>query len=144
MEPQAPVSFADLIAAFDWVSGGHPMENEAFVSRETGAVHWTSSMMGDLDEDVPEDIDDDTRYLAVPHKNDLNLGRNLALTFTREQLPDSYSVADDFFRQRGAYGRFKTLLERKGLLDAWHKYEENAVESALREWSEENGLQLKP
>jgi hypothetical protein len=47
-----------------------------------------------------------------------------------------------FFRKRGAYGRFKDLLERKGLLEAWYEYEAQAVEQALRTWSAENGLQL--
>ena len=32
----------------------------------------------------------------------------------------------------------------KGMLEAWYKYEAQAVERALRTWSEENGLQLKP
>lgn len=27
------------------------------------------------------------RYIAIPHKNDLGLGRNLALRFTERELP---------------------------------------------------------
>ena len=49
-----------------------------------------------------------------------------------------------FFHQRGAYGRFKDLLERKGMLEAWYECEAQAAEQALRAWSAENGLQLKP
>jgi hypothetical protein len=30
------------------------------------------------------------------------------------------------------------------MLEAWYDYEAQAVEQALRTWSEENGLQLKP
>jgi hypothetical protein len=33
---------------------------------------------------------------------------------------------------------------RKGLLESWYEYEAQAVEEALRTWSAENGLQLKP
>ena len=96
----------------------------------------------ELEDELPEDIEDGSIYIAVPHKNDLNLGKNLVLNFTDERLPDSYATVDTFFRKRGAYGRFKDLLERKGLLEAWYEYEAQTVEQALRAWSAENGLQL--
>jgi hypothetical protein len=48
----------------------------------------------------------------------------------------------EFFRKRGAYSRFISLLERAGHLEAWHDYERNAVEEALRNWCAENGLAL--
>lgn len=143
MQTSAPVSYADLLATFDWVSAAAPMENSAFVSRETGVTYWTSMRMP-LEDELPDDIDDASLYLAVPHKNELDLGKNLALRFADEQLPDSIATVAGFFRQRGAYGRFKDFLDRQGQLQAWYDYEARAVEQALREWSEENGLQLKP
>jgi hypothetical protein len=143
MSPSAFVSYADLEAALDWVSSGPAMENSAFVSRATGATHWSSEVM-ELENELPEDIEDGSLYVAVPHRNDLNLGSRLALQFTEEALPGSYSQVAGFFRQRGAYGRFKDFLERKNALAAWYEYEAKAVERALREWCEEHGLQLKP
>ncbi len=59
--------------------------------------------MIDLDEELPEDIEDESIYVPVPHKYDLNLGKNLALTFAEEQLADSYDTVSNIFRQRGAY-----------------------------------------
>ena len=143
MQTSAPVSYADLLSAFDWVSAAAPMENSAFVSRETGVTYWTSMLML-LEDELPDDIDDASLYLAIPHKNDLDPGKNLALRFADEQLPDAFATVAGFFRQRGAYGRFKDFLDRQGQLQAWCDYEARAVEQALREWSEENGLQLKP
>jgi len=143
MESDTLVSYADLLTAFEWVSSGAPMENSAFVSRKTGALHWASVLM-ELDDELPEDIEDGSLYVAVPHKRDLDLGKNLVLNFTDERLPESSATVASFFRHRGAYGRFKDLLERKGMLEAWYEYEAQAVEQALRTWSEENGLQLKP
>ena len=143
MATRIPVSYADLLNAFDWVSAGPPLENAAFIDRETGTTHLTSTIM-ELEEEVPEDLDDATRYIAVPHKVDLHLGKSLALEFTDETLPDSYAVVARFFSKRGAYARFKDLLDRKGLLQSWYDYEAAAVERALREWSEENGIQLNP
>lgn len=143
MESDVQVSFADLLAAFDWVNSGSPWENSAFVSRETGAIHWTSTLI-DLEEELPEDIEDASVYVRVPHKYDLDLGKGLALRFAEEHLPESYEIAPGFFHRRGAYGRFKDFLEQKGLLQAWYEYEASAVEQALRAWSEEEGLRLKP
>lgn len=141
MSQSAPVKFDDLLAAYEWVNSSSPMENQAYVSRITGAIHWSSSM-GDLDEELPEDIDDGGIYVSVPHKYDLNLGKNLALTFAEEQLADSYETVKNIFHHRGAYGRFKDLLERKGYLQAWYDYEANAIEFALREWCTEQGLSI--
>jgi len=142
MEPNTLVKYDDLLTAFEWVSSSAPMENSVFVSRKTGALHWASELM-ELEDELPEDIEDGSLYVAVPHKRDLHLGKNLALNFTDERLPESCATVATFFRQSGAYGRFKDLLERKGMLEAWYEYEAQAVEQALRTWSEENGLQLK-
>jgi len=49
---------------------------------------------------------------------------------------------EDIFRRRGAYGRFKSLLERRGVLDEWYAYEARHRESALRQWCAENGIAL--
>ncbi len=114
MESDALVSYADLLEAFEWVSSSAPMENSAFVSRKTGATHWASVLM-ELEDELPEDIEDGSIYVAVPHKRDLYLGKNLALNFMGEKLPESCDTVATFFRHRGAYGRFKDLLERKGM-----------------------------
>lgn len=135
-----PVKFDDLLAAYEWASSS-PDECEAFVSRVTGNIHLSSSTM-ELDDELPVDIEDESVYLSVPNQHDLNLGKNLALTFAEEQLADSYQTIAGFFRQRGAYGRFKDLLERKGCLETWYQYEARAIELALREWAAEAGLSI--
>ncbi|MBI5889721.1 MAG: hypothetical protein HZB47_03460 [Nitrosomonadales bacterium] len=140
MTPSAPVKYDDLLAAYEWVSSS-PEDSDAFVSRVTGSVHWSSSTM-ELDEELPEDIEDGSIYVAVPNKHDLNLGKNLALTFAEEHLPDSYQTVANLFRQRGAYGRFKDFLERMGFLKAWYAYEAKATELALREWAAGEGLSI--
>ena len=140
MTQSASVKFDDLLAAYEWVSSS-PDDSEAFVSRVTGEVHWSSSTM-ELDDELPEDIEDGSVYVAVPNKHDLNLGKNLALAFAEEQLADSYQTVANIVRQRGAYGRFKDLLERQSLLQAWHDFEAKATEIALREWAAEEGLSI--
>ncbi len=141
--PLSPeVRFDDLLAGFDLVSV-EPTENEAYVSRRTGLVHWASEFM-DLDDELPQDIDDASVYVAVPSKADLGLGRALALQFTRDFMPNAYGQASAYFHHRGAYAKFKALLDRHDLLDAWHAHEAEAVERALRAWAAEQGIRLGP
>jgi len=141
MTLNASVKLDDLLSAFEWASSSSRAENEAFVSRITGKIYWSSSMI-ELDEELPEDIEDGSIYVSVPHKYDLNLGNNLALTFAEEQLADSYEIVSNFFHHRGAYAKFKDLLELRGKLEAWYEFEANATELALREWAAEQGLSI--
>jgi hypothetical protein len=140
MTASTTVKFEDLLAAFEWVSAS-PGDSEAFVSRVTGDVHWSSSTM-ELDDELPEDVEDDSIYLAVPSKHDLNLGKHLALSFAEEHLADAHQTVANIFRQRGAYGRFKHFLEHEGSLQAWYDYEAKAIELALREWAAGEGLSI--
>jgi hypothetical protein len=137
----ARVSFDELFAAFEWVSGGKAVaiDCEAYVNKVTGTVHWSGE---GVDEELPDDIDDGSIYVAVPHKSEFDLGRSLALRFVEDCLPQSYETVEQYFRRSGAYSRFTSLLERAGQLEAWYSYEQNAVEKALREWSDEQGLTL--
>jgi hypothetical protein len=136
-----PVNLDDLSTAFEWVSAGEAaaLDCEAYVRRATGTIHWCSE---DVDEDIPDDIEDGTLYIAVPRKRELGLGRSLAIGFVEKHLPGSRDAVHGFFRHRGAYAKFKSLLESSGHLDAWYEYEQAAIESALREWCEENGFVL--
>jgi hypothetical protein len=139
MKAIVPVSLPDLLDAFEWVSSSTTLENLAYVSRSTGKTYITSREM-DVGDELPDDIDDGREYVAVPHKNELNLGSHLAISFAENWLPESAEVVHAFFRQRGAYGRFKDLLERKACLDAWYQYEAQSVEKALREWCRANDI----
>ncbi|WP_377730458.1 hypothetical protein [Paraburkholderia caffeinitolerans] len=95
-----------------------------------------------MDEDILDDLETSDRYLAIPHKNDLDLGRSLALRFVAQELPACYDQVEGFFRRQGAYARFKDLLEREGILELWYAFEAAAGESALRQWCVENGLEI--
>ena len=135
------VKYDDLCMAFDFVSYAAPMEHNAYVSLDTGKIWWTSDSSDALDEEIPDDLETSDRYLAIPHKNELDLGRRLALRFVAQALPARYDQVEGFFRRQGAYARFKDLLEHEGVLERWYAFEAEAVESALRQWCAENGLE---
>jgi hypothetical protein len=143
MPTRTSVSFGELLTSFEWVSSGFSCEDAAYVSRVTGKIFYSSSS-DDVAQELPADIDDETVYLFVPNKQDLDLGRGLALRFAEAYLPESLPLVYGFFRRHCAYSRFKALLERTNQLERWYEFEQTAVEHALRQWSAEIGLQLKP
>ena len=137
-----PVKFDDLSAAFDFVSYAAPTEHQAYISLDTGKIYWISDAIDTFEEEIPEDLEDPDRYLVIPHKNELDLGSRLALRFAAQQLPARYDQVEGFFQRRGAYARFKELLEREGALELWYAFEAESAEKALRQWCAENGLEI--
>jgi len=136
------IKYDDLSAAFDFVSFAAPMEHRAYVSLDTGAIYWISETNPIDEEDLPDDLDASDRYIAIPDKNELDLGSNLALRFVEEQLPDRYADVEDFFRRRGAYARFKELLAAEKCLEKWCAFEAESTERALRHCCKANEIQL--
>lgn len=141
MIEQIPVKLDDLEDALLFVGAGSGFGTSAWVCRETGAVLWHSDETDDFGP-LREDIDDVDRYVAVPDKHDLGLGKPLALEFARTQLPACYGQVCGMFAHRGAYARFKDLLERHQSLDTWQRWEEEQTLQALRVWCADNGINL--
>jgi hypothetical protein len=135
------VDARELRNAFDFVSVGDPFDHSAWICLDTGKIYWQSSATGLDDNDLPEDIDGFDRYLAVPNQHDLDLGHRLALTFAAQELPDDYDMVIGFFRRRGAYGRFKKLLQMRGLLASWYEFENRETDEALLAWCAEHSIQ---
>lgn len=136
------VAFSDVRDAFDFVSFDPDMAHAAFLDRASGAIYWQSDN-ADLDDELPDDIDDSSRYIGIPHKNDLGLGKPLALQFAAEHLPSALDHVRGIFSYSGAYARFKDLLAAQGMLDAWHAYEQSCGEVALRRWCDEHEIALE-
>ena len=136
------VKYDDLLLAFDFVGSTPPTENNAYICLDSGEIFWTSEL-NSLEEEVPDDLETSDRYLAVPHKNDLNLGRNLALRFVMQALPERREQVAEIFRRKGAYARFKQLLASEGVLEKWYEFESQSVDTVLREWCTQNGIQIR-
>lgn len=94
----------------------------------------------DFTADLPSDLDDESKYASVPTRQDLHLGKRLAVDFAAMSLPERLEDTYEMFASRGAYTRFKAMLESERALDAWHAFEAEAVERALREWAESEML----
>ena len=135
------VKYEDLSEAFDFVSFAAPMEHHAYISIDTGTIYWISEA-NPLEEAIPDDLETSDRYIAIPHKNDLDLGSDLALRFAADELPGLYNRIEGFFRHRGAYARFKELLASEGCLEKWYAFETESTEQALKKWCVENGINV--
>lgn len=97
-----PVSFAGLQLAFEFVSSGRLGENRVIPDTRSGRLYYHSEVVDNMEEDeVPDDIRDE-RYIEIPHKNELNLGKPLVLEFARQFLPDNYDDVRHIFSRRGA------------------------------------------
>ena len=134
------IRFDDIENAFLFASIGGMYENQAILCKETGKIYYISEM-GDSD-DLPDDVDESDKYIEIPHKNELNLGRNLVFQFVPEHIPEEIVNVENIFRKKGAYSRFKALLEQKGLLDQWHDYENSRQSETLRKWCKDNKIDI--
>lgn len=136
------VKWSDIQDAFFFVSSASYGMNLAILNKNTGRIYYRSQM-GYLDEDEidEEDFVPDT-FIYIPHRNDVGLGRELVCEFVEKYLPDECERIYYFFRKRGAYGRYKDLLEEKDLLQKWFEFENKREEQVLREWCEENEIEI--
>lgn len=142
MEPGPKLKLSDLVDALEWSSAVGPVDTAAYISRRTGKIYWEGEE-GILPDEPPSDVADESSYACVPHKRDLDLGHALVSDFAESQDPQMRDEVRDCFSRRGAYRRFKDLLDRRALLQAWYDHEQKAVERAIREWAEAEGFQVE-
>jgi hypothetical protein len=138
-----PTSLSDIELSFEFVSSSGVGMNEAFLCRRTGKIYWRSDSSDDLnEEEMPDDVEDEEKYIAIPGKRDLDLGKPLVADFAREFLPNDFDEVRYMFSNRGAYKNFRALVTRRNVLDRWYEFESKATERALREWCELNSVEL--
>ena len=112
-------------------------------ARRTGKIYWRSDSSDDLnEEEMSDDVEDEEKYIAIPGKRDLDLGKPLVTDFAREFLPNDFDEVRYMFSNRGAYKNFRALVTRRNVLDRWYEFESKATERALREWCELNSVEL--
>ena len=134
------MKYEDIEFLFDYVGTAPRFERSAYLNRRTGEWYVTSEL-GDSDE-LPDDFEESDDYLRIPHRNDLDLGRELVFEFVEQHLPSAIEQVYGFFQSAGAYGRFRDLVEHNGLLDDWYQYETERSRAAMLEWCAENGIEL--
>jgi hypothetical protein len=137
-----PVSLKDILDAFEFVSADNTGEHQAFLCRQSGKVYWNVGYLDDEVSELPNGIDDSEKYVIIPGKRELDLGKPLVLEFVRQTLPSEMDKVQRIFSAKGAYASFKDLMDRKGALDQWYNFEAKAEEEALRMWCALNSIEL--
>jgi hypothetical protein len=140
-----PVSIGDITEAFEFANtGGNMGEFLAFVCKRTGKIRYQTDFpdAAEMNDELPDDINDEEKYVALPDKRELGLGKPLVLDFARQFLPDDFDDVRYFFSRRGAYPKFKALLARRGAIDRWHAFEAKATEQALRDWCALHSIEI--
>ena len=136
------VRYSEIRMAFDFVSSGMQGENFAYVSKDDGEIYYFSEMLG-LDETRGHDVHS-AGFEPVPHRDALDLGRELAFDFVDEHLADQYAAVRDFYADEDtAESRFKDMLQANGLFEEWKEYKAVKVEKFLREWCEQKNIALE-
>lgn len=138
-----PASFPEILLAYEFVETGNGL-HEAFLCRLTGKIYFRAEFtdLEEFNDELPDDIEDDEKYIAILGKKALGLGKPLALDFAREFLPDDFDEVSYVFSKRGAYKKFRALLTRTNTLDRWYDFETKATERALRQWCADESIEL--
>jgi hypothetical protein len=131
-------------------------ESASFVDRETGKVVTVSTELLGWAEEGEEDPD-----LLEWQEGEWEMAELIATSGDRFlQLPTKFEVhewqiMDDFadsqreplrsdlltaIRGRGAFRMFKDFLHRRGKIEAWYKYREQALHAIAVEWLKEHDI----
>lgn len=132
------VELSDIESAVEFVSIAYG-DGEAYLDTQTGAIYYVG---GDTEESIPDDLFENNRYLSIPDKYNLGLGKKLTIRFVAEFLPDHLDETYDIFSCKGAYARFKALLNSLEKLDSWHSYEEQSLHQAIKIWCAVNDVEV--
>ena len=131
------VDAEELRTTFEFVSFGAPLEHNAYICVDTGKIYCHSLSAGlEEEEDPPKDLEISDHYIALPHKNDLGLGRRLALAFVAQELSAESDAVAVFF---GGEGR--TAVSRRCCMRAacWN----NGMSSKTVRWKRPSSLGAK-
>jgi len=140
-----PVSFQEILEAFEFVAmSGSLGEYRSILCRRTGKIyqHAEFSDLEEFNDELPDDVDDEEKYIDIPDKRELGLGKPLALDFAREFLADDFDEVRYMFSKKGGFRKFRALVIRRNVLQRWYDFESQATERALREWCEVNSIEV--
>jgi hypothetical protein len=139
-----PPALSRYSLGYEFVETGGGGDYQAILCRRTGKIylHAEYSDLEGFNDVLPDDVEDDEKYIAIPGKKELGLGKPLVLDFAREFLPDDFDEVRYIFSKRGAYQKFRALVTRRKVLDRWYEFESKATERALREWCEFNEIEV--
>jgi hypothetical protein len=134
----------ELDEVADLLQGDPELSNGGYIDLETG-VTWPSSVLDNGDDDVPNPDADPNRYLFVPNEGSREAWQDMS-DFT-QTLADAALRAqfEEVISGRGAFSRFRRLLDRHDeLLSSWRIYENERAVGRARAWLSDAGFVAVP
>lgn len=148
------ISLREIVDAIESQSD----ESEAYLDPETGEIvlvtedDRTLVEEGVADDDLPQwqreampkirQALESDRFLVLPDRFEVHEWAIME-RFSQEQNPRAQQVLLGAVHGSGAFRHFRGAVERLGLLDAWYRYRDEAIEQIARDWLEENKLAYK-
>jgi hypothetical protein len=133
-------------------------EGAAYVNPETGEIVQVSEdeialvEEGAADEELPQwqreampkirEALESGRFLTLPDRFEVHEWAIME-RFSLEQTERARKVLLGAIHGSGAFRHFRGAVERLGLLDAWYRYRQEAIEQIARDWLEEHKLAYK-
>lgn len=123
----------------------------AYLDTQTGEVEWFSDYNSEYlgnNEDFKawwneEYEGPDDRFVRMPRRweiNDYHIMEDFIESLPDEKAADSLARA---IEGRGAFGRFRAVVDSLGKLDEWYAFKHDAYVQITREWCEENEVKYK-
>jgi general stress protein 26 len=103
---------------------------------------WDGMVDGDDDDDLLEEIEENLDYIAMPTKYDIH-EYEIMRSFTYAQKEGKFQ--DQLFRAiggKGAFRRFREVVEDFDKLDEWYGYKEASYEQIGREWANRHNIEV--
>ena len=135
-------SFENIQNAFEFVSSVPVEENHAILNLHTGEILQKSGMLDE--EEFPEDVEESDDVVWIPHRDDLDLGKELVFDFVERYLPREKKAVKAMFRfgSANALSKFLAHMERLGKLKDWRAFEKKETRNALLDWCDENEIEV--
>ena len=112
--------------------------------KATGEIHFIYDGMvdGEINQELEEYICESDDFIALPEKyeiNDYEIMREFIYTLPNGNLQDKLINA---ISGRGAFRRFREVLDDYGKTEKWYAYKEAAYEQIAREWAERHDIEI--
>jgi len=153
-----PVKLDALTEALNFPSE----ETDSWLDRQTGSIVMVDhEVMAAVEategDDPPAELEDwqqeqvqvargilagDSRYLALPDKFDFHEYRHMERFIGTVEDVDHANQLWRAIKGRGAFRCFKDTADRLGLIEAWYRYRDEALDRFMLDWAEANHVEV--
>lgn len=154
-----PVSLQSVVDSLSW----HSDESSTYLHKPTGEIVTIDhSLLRRVEEgDVEAEADGEAAQGEVTERDEIDhavgiLRTDEYLAFPSEYEIDEWSMMDEYTRLfaggpirsaledaiqgRGAFRRFKDVIQANGLAEAWYRFRDAAYQALAREWLGQHGV----